>query len=189
MTSSDHLDSALSTLQHIENLDARAQALEERRIEAEEQMLHRVGAAYEAGQLSLPDLIEIYERYKQLNLAGRMTRWNAAIPIYWSVVPTLSRHIPNAPGGTWSGAWPFDPDDRLPPTKSFIVYVLFDATNEPIYVGSSGHFRNRLKAHARNGIIFVRWWACPAADREAAYQLEEKLLRERLPKLNKRAGR
>lgn len=184
----DHLTSAVATLQHIEKLHARAQTLEALRVDAEEQLLHRVGAAYDAGQISAAELTEIYERYKMLSLVGRAQRWNEAISVTWHRMPNLWRWEPNGPAGTWVGPWPIEDTDPTPPPGSFIVYVLFDATNEPIYVGSTGDFRIRLKQHAKKK-PFVNWQAYAVEDRESAYELEVRLLRERLPLLNKRVGR
>jgi len=186
---SDYVTSAVATLQHIEKLHTRARTLDALRLDAEEQLLHRIGAAYDAGQISDAELIEIYERYKLLRLVGRTQRWNEAISVTWRHMPNLWRWEPNGPAGTWVGSYPIGEKDPTPPPGSFIVYVLFDATNEPIYVGSTGDFRVRLKQHHKKQKPFVYWQAYAVEDRESAYQLEERLLRERLPRMNKRARR
>ena len=183
------LISAAATLQHIGNLNDRATKLMALRIEAEEQLLHRLAGAWLAGDLGAAELVEIHRRYKQLGFPGRMTRWNEAMPVPWNRVRYLTRWIPNGPEGTWLGPWPTGADDPVPPPKAFVVYVLFAASNEPIYVGSTGNFHTRLHRHAVEGKPFVHWQAYPAADREAAYRLEDRVLREQLPALNKRAGR
>lgn len=185
--------SAASTLQHIENLHARIQKLEAMRLESELQFLHRVGAAYHAGELDRHDLAIIQDRYQQLGLTGRSKRWDAAIPVGWGDLSYDARmgrvHAPNGPEGTWVGSWPFAKEDRLPRNGTAVVYVLFDASNEPIYVGSSGSLRTRLKAHARAGKPFVAWRASRNANREEAYQVEDRALKERKPPLNKKRGR
>lgn len=187
------MTSAHATLQHIENLHARAQKLEALRLEAEDQFLHRVGMAWRAGELSRSDLAEIQDRYQQLALVGRSKRWDAAIPVGWGDLSYDARmgrvHEPNGPEGTWVGSWPEAAADRMPRNRTPVVYVLFDAANEPIYVGSTGTLRARLKRHAKDGKPFVAWQAYRAADREAAYQLEVRLLKERMPPMNKKAGR
>jgi len=185
----DHLTSAMSTLQHIEKLHLRAQQLEALRVEAEEQLLHRIGNAYASGNLTAEALSEVYDRYSALRIPGRTLRWNEAVPILWIRMPRLPKWQPNGPAGTWIGPWPLGDDDALPMPGSCVVYILFDAFNEPIYVGSTGDFRIRLKAHAKQKKPFVRWQAYVTDDREAAYRLEVKLLKEHLPRLNKRVGR
>lgn len=187
------LTSAHATLQHIENLHARAQKLEALRIEAEEQLVQRVGSAYRAGKLTRSDLAIIQDRYQQLALVGRSKRWDAAIPVGWGDLSYDARmgreHAPNGPEGTWIGSWPFAAEDRFPRPRTAVLYVLFNAANEPIYVGSTGKLRARLKAHARDGKPFVAWRASPAVDREAAYQIEDRALKERMPPMNKKRGR
>lgn len=185
----DYLTSAMSTLQHIENLYDRAEMLTERRLDAEEQMLHRASAAFRTGRLDAVGLYEIYEQYKALQIPGRMARWNAVMPIKWQQMHNAVRWQPNEMTGTWSGTWPLSDRDHRPAPRVSVVYVLFDAHNEPIYVGSTADFRIRLKAHAKDGKPFVRWQAYPSADREAAYLLEDRLLRERKPRLNRKASR
>lgn len=185
----DHMDSACATLQHIENLHNRIRKLQAQRIQAEEQLLHRAGNAWRAREMSSLHFWLVFRRYKRLKIDGRMKRWNAIMPVSWTQMPNLRRWDPNGPAGTWVGPWPIGAADRRPPPDSFVVYVLFDAANEPVYVGSTGDLRARLRVHAKNGIAFITWQAYAAADREAAYRLEEKVLRERLPPLNKRAGR
>jgi hypothetical protein len=181
--------SADASLQHVELLHNRLLKLEALRNEAEHQLLHRLGGDYAAGRLGLQDLIDLHRDYRRLAIPGRMTRWNKAISIRWNQMRKANTWIPNGPAGSWVGRYPRFEDDACPPTNSFVVYVLFDAANEPIYVGSTGDLKTRLKTHSNQGKPFVHWQAYEAEDREAAYLLEEKLLRERLPPLNKKAGR
>lgn len=75
-------------------------------------------------------------------------------------------------------------DDARPPTGQAVAYVLYDGL-EPVYIGSTGHFSARLARHRRDK-TFDRWTAYPCADREAAYLLEDQLLAERFPPLNRR---
>jgi hypothetical protein len=185
--------SVVATLQHIENLHARARKLEALRIVAEEQLVQRIGTAYRAGELAGSDLAAIQERYRRLDVTGMATRWNAAVPEKWNDLAYEARmgrrHAPNGPEGTWAGSWPPAPEDRQPRLGTAVVYVLFDSANEPIYVGSTGRFLHRLKAHVRDGKPFVAWQACPAASREAAYRIEDRVLNEHLPSMNKKRGR
>lgn len=99
------------------------------------------------------------------------------------------RAPPNGPEGTYVGVAPLPGDDVAPLEGTPVVYVLFDEDNEPCYVGSTQNLRARLNAHLTNGKQFVRWQAYPCASREDAYVLEERLLVERMPRLNRRRGR
>jgi len=183
----------MATLQHVANLNARIQKLEAARLEAEEQLVHRVGSAVHAGNLTRSELSAIHAAYQAMGIVGRSKRWDAAVPVSWGDLNYAARmgerHAPNGPEGTWVGSWPFAREDRLPRVGTAVLYVLFNAANEPIYVGSSGNLRQRLKAHARDGKPFIAWQAYPSTDREAAYQLEDRLLKERKPPMNKKAGR
>lgn len=100
-----------------------------------------------------------------------------------------ARATPNGPGGTWVGTYPFDQYCPMPPKGTPVVYFLYNLAGERIYAGSSSHLQNRLVGHARQGKEFVRWNAVPCPDREAAYRLEDQLLRDHKLPLNVRAGR
>ncbi|MFF0822465.1 GIY-YIG nuclease family protein [Micromonospora haikouensis] len=100
-----------------------------------------------------------------------------------------ARANPNGPGGTWVGTYPFDQYCPMPPKGTPVVYFLYDAADTQVYAGSSSELQKRLVGHARQGKVFVRWSAVPCSDREAAYKLEDQLLRDHKLPLNVRAGR
>lgn len=183
-----------ATLQHIDLISARIATLTQAQIEAEEQVIHRLAVDYRAGRI---DIEQLYERYLWLRdraAAGFWKRWNWAMPHAATtkqirhVVLRIRRHTPD-PDGNWRGAYPFGDADRYPTTPTPVVYVLFDDANEPCYVGSTDDFRGRARAHAKDGKRFARWLVYPCTDREAAYELEERLHREHLPYLNRKVGR
>lgn len=102
--------------------------------------------------------------------------------------------------GYWSGVANLDMHAHRPPDGQAVVYVLFDDQNVPCYVGSTEKFKTRIDTHYRNGPggnrsrpergkEFERWVAYPCPDREAAYQLENRLLKEHKPYLNRKASR
>lgn len=93
------------------------------------------------------------------------------------------------PDGTWRGEWPLAGSDSLPANGACVVYVLYDTPNEPCYVGSTQNIRARLKRHRMDGKEFAWWSAFGCADREAAYRLEERLLSEWQPYLNRKRTR
>ena len=196
-----------ATLFHVGLIAGKVEKLVAAQVEAERQVLHRVGRDFAAGRLSIEGLLEFYQRYRDLvwparedgkrryvERPGFSNLWNEAIEPHSSQVANtakaawfLKRHEPNE-GQGWSGEWPLRADDPRPRTGQCVVYVLFDDSNSPCYVGSTSGLKGRLQAHQRDK-SFRRWVAHPCANREAAYELEVRLLQEHKPYLNKRVGR
>jgi predicted GIY-YIG superfamily endonuclease len=182
------------TLQHIELIRGKIARLKQAQEEAEEQVIQRAASDYRAGRLGIEDLQALYLSIKQRTVGGILFRWNrhmpdeAAVQTIRHTVKRLRRHQAD-PDGVWRGSYPLDPSSRFPASGTSVVYVLFDKANDPCYVGSTSGFDGRVKTHHREGKRFVLWMAHPCADREAAYQLEARLLREHKPYLNKKAGR
>lgn len=183
------------TLQHIALLASRRDRINAAQLEAERQVIHRAACDFEAGRLDAEDLYAFYMRYKQHALPGFSRLWNERMPIgaqriggllYQQRVRGERHRLP--PDGAWRGEWPLSDGVTFAPARQSVVYVLFDAFNEPCYVGSTQDLRKRLQAHARDGKEFTRWMAHPCANRKAAYELETKLLGEYKPYLNKRAA-
>lgn len=181
--------SLLPTAQHIELLYAKERRLEEARREAQEQFFHSIGAAYRSGEISDRELIAIFLHVRAAKVPRSMTYWNASVGITWQKVVSLMENLPNGPEGSWVGEWPCHQRASSPISGIPVVYVLYDAANEPIYVGSTGNFRQRMSAHVSQGKEFVYWQAHRCRDREHAYQMEVQLLGQRLPRLNFKVGR
>lgn len=179
--------SSRATLQHIQLLNRRITKLTEAREQAEEQLLHRAAASYRSGEMSLSNLIELYWHYQEAGSPGKSRRWNAHFDLTYQAMGMLP--APNGPEESWVGEWPLSEGAPCAIRGLAVVYVLFDAENAPCYVGSTGKLRTRLSQHARSGKQFTYWQAHPCRDREHAYQLEEQLLRQHMPYLNRRAGR
>jgi len=185
-----------ATYQHISLLNRKRDLLRASQIAAEEQFLCRIGQIYSARQISEVELAFMYRAYAAFAVPGFLKRWQENIPVTPGRVQyilrdleTTERHAPNMPDGTWAGSWPLGRGDRVPMFNTCVVYVLYDAANEPCYVGSTQNLKSRLKDHRKDGKPFVRWTAFACPDREAAYQLEEKLLGEQQPYLNKKRYR
>lgn len=182
-----------ATHQHIALLNRKREQLHAAQIAAEEQFLCHVARVWREGRLTEPELALTYRAYADVGALGYGKRWNATIPVDHRRLSNLLRQPgrgqPNMPDGTWRGSWPLAEGDSLPVNGTCVVYVLYDAVNEPCYVGSSQNVRARLKRHRMDGKEFAFWTAFPCADREAAYQLEERLLVEYQPYLNKKRGR
>lgn len=179
-----------STIQHIELINTKLCRLLTAQAQAENQLIHRVASDYNAGRIGEREVYEIYIRVKPMTIEGFGTRWNVSFSGRLSTrrIRSVVLNLPDS-DGNWRGTCPLPSRDSSPPTGQSVVYVLFDAENVPCYVGSTEDFRPRLKAHLRDGKPVVRWLAYPCADREAAYVLETRLLRERKPYLNRRVGR
>lgn len=184
-----------ATHEHIFLLNRKRAMLRASQIEAEEQFLYRVGQLHADRELTEVDLAYVYRAFAYIAVPGFLRRWQAAIPVpagrmqyILRHLATEDRHAPNMPDGTWRGTWPLNGG----PVSAYdicVVYVLYDEANVPCYVGSSLDLKARLKWHAEDGKSFAWWTAFACADREAAYQLEEKLLAEHQPYLNKKRYR
>jgi len=184
-----------ASLGHVTLLRDKQATLREAQVAAEGQILHRAGVMYETGEIDDAGLIAFYEAFRTVALPGFTKRWDAAIPMTAARLQNARarlrhqrRHAPNMPDGTWLGTLPLS-DSGTPADGTPVVYVLYDAGSQPCYVGSSDHLRARLQQHERDGKPFTAWTACRCGDREAAYELEDRLLKEYKPYLNKRAGR
>lgn len=190
------LDDYTATLQHVGLIKAKRDKLETAQREAEQQLLHRVALDYRAGRIDIGDLAELQEAFRTASAdRGFSTRWNAIVPETWVAVTGHARREgrgwfkPNGPGGTYVGPYPCPHTVPHPRLGTSVVYVLFDWQNIPCYVGSTGQLRIRMKSHEREGKRFTSWQAYLCEDRELAYELEHRLLREHKPYLNKKASR
>lgn len=184
------------TLFHLELIRRKLDKLCAAQLDAERQVLHRIGRDYAAGLLSEDDLHELHQRYRasvvHLKRPGFTKLWDEAIALQSSTMSNfwlIQRHRPNEEGA-WSGESPLGQRAPRPPDGQAVVYVLFDHENVPCYVGSTEKFKQRIDTHTRDASKpFVRWAAYPCPDREAAYVLEDRLLRAHKPYLNRRAAR
>jgi len=185
------IGSLLATLGQIERTSARIERLAASQADAEAQLACAAHRAYRTGEATFADIAAIYQRLRLTGLVGFSKRWDAEVTtseIRSGVLGRGARVTPNGSHGTWEGAWPLG-DEPAPVTGTSVVYVLYDASNAPCYVGSTFRFRSRLHHHAKDGKRFVRWVAHPCRDREEAYALETRLLREHRPYLNRKTGR
>lgn len=184
-----------ATTRHIELIDQKTARLAQARTDSLAQLFTSVRNDYNAGRLNRYDLLHLYKGLRERVGAGLAPAWDAVgMPISagW-IITRLTRWDEYARNGpdelSWVGVFPIAPGDAAPFADEPVVYVLYDASNEPVYVGSTNGFRKRLRDHWKDGKRFVAWMAVPCVNRERAYELEEALLRQRMPKLNKRATR
>lgn len=178
-------ESTSSTIQHVERLTRKIDQLDETRRDAVAQLVHRIAQEYRSGLVELVDLLAAYDRLKATAGPGWGTAWLAVELPRRAAIVSLIAALPNGPGGSWwgTGAYP-SADHPMPPPAQSVVYVLYDAANEPCYVGSSEQFRTRLRTHIREGKTVTYWTAFPCADRDSAYRLEDRLLKQHKPYLN-----
>ncbi len=118
-----------------------------------------------------------------------MNAWDEIVGTPWKRVAQFAKRLPNGPEGSWTGEYPIAAGAPSPLSGAAVVYVLFDEANAPCYVGSTHTFRARLRRHEKDGKRFVRWQAHPCDDRDHAYRLEDRLLRQHMPYLNRKASR
>lgn len=184
-----------STLDHMTRLRDKRARLAAAQLDAERQVLARMASAHRDYLVTFEDLGDFYEQFRQIADVGFGARWDEVFKIpyatlrAWITNKRNPRWHPNGHGGSFFGEWPLTLNAPRPKVGRSVVYVLFDVQLMPCYVGSTKNFQYRLAAHQRDGKPFTRWVAYPCDDREAAYALEDKLLKEHRPYLNRKASR
>ncbi len=176
-------------LQHIALLQGRIARLAAALDDAQDQLLHRLGSAHRTGDITDAQLVAAWRLFCAADTPAKSRHWNEHVDIPYQRMIHVENQLPNGPSGSWFGDWPYPSGAPAPLSGTPVVYVLFDEVHKPCYVGSTKNFSARLSAHAKDGKIFVHWQAHPCRSREDAYQLEERLLKQHKPYLNRRAGR
>lgn len=178
-----------ATLAHCLLLRRKIDTLTGSLAESMAQMFTSADREYRAGRLTLDDLAALYEQARALG-PGFTKVWSENMSVSAGEIRGHAYRL----GGSvpanlyWSGPYPYD-KSRRPIDGVAVVYVLYDASNEPIYLGSTEHFGDRMRAHRRSGKRIAWWLAFPCESREAAYLLEGGLLAARKPPLNIKVGR
>lgn len=185
----DLATSMSSTLQHIRLIQEKEARLAQARHEAMEQVLHRIATEYRAGSITYEQLCVALTAIRDARHQGAMRLWDEVVGVPWKRLAQYAKRLPNGPEGSWVGEYPIPANAPIPIYGVSVVYVLFDETNQPCYVGSTNKFSPRMTAHEKGGKRFVRWQAHPCEDREHAYRLEGRLLRQHKPYLNRKASR
>ncbi|MEH0417874.1 GIY-YIG nuclease family protein [Streptomyces sp. B21-083] len=185
----DLATSMSATFQHIGLIQAKEDRLAEARWDALRQVLHRIGAEYRAGAITYTQLCGVLTAVRATKQQGAMRLWDDIVGVPWQRLAQYGKRLPNGPEGSWVGDYPIPADAPMPIYGVPVVYVLFDEANAPCYVGSTDKLSPRLTAHAKNGKHFVRWQAHLCDDRDHAYRLEDRLLRQHKPYLNRKASR
>jgi hypothetical protein len=188
------LDLVSADLDRIDTLTRSVVELEGLINEAQLRVLARIAAAHKTGRIDRDDLQDLYVRYRDAN--GHRNRfgqlWTDIVGVSTAGLcrpELMTRYQPNMPDGSWRGPFPLRDTEHRPRAGVNVVYALYDRQDEPCYVGSTGDFRARLRAHKADGKRFTTWAAWPCKDREEAYQREVQLLRASMPYLNRKVAR
>jgi predicted GIY-YIG superfamily endonuclease len=197
---------AKATLDHIVAVDRKIDQLREKKLDAEEAFLCRLRTLYAQELFTIDDLVSLAESWAPCYFeAGWEERWvSAGLPSVEdlrSIWAETIKYTPTGPHGSWTN---YDPrwdrslpdwvsctpsdENPMPPRGQSVVYVLYDRFGIPCYVGSTGDFPQRLKWHLKDRKPVVVWVAFPCDNREAAYSLEDRLLKQHMPYLNKKRG-
>lgn len=182
------------TAAHINIIQAKLYRLEQAKRDSWEQLLTAAARMHRRGDLTSAQLLAFQRDMRASYGPGLAAVWNRNISIPLNKLRHVVAHeerIAEERNRThWHGSWPVDGRDPVPSAGMPVVYVLLDGDGVPAYIGSTDFFRSRMKSHNRNHPgVFDRWVLYVCDDREAAYDLEVQLLRQKLPYLNKRAGR
>jgi len=163
------------------------------------EIMSSVRAEFDAGRLNRDDLLDMMEEMRDVYGSGYSTLWAQYMPDGTTALELRTEtqrrrwFLANRPNGPapdmWVGTIPECWTAPMPVVGEAVVYMLFDADGEPVYAGSSGTFRTRLKTHLRDKPGIVSWTAVLCDNREDAYQREDEILKLRLPKYNRKASR
>ena len=181
--------SVSATLQHIGLIQEKEARLAQARREAMEQVIHRIASEHRAGRLTHEQLCVAMVAIRATQHKGAMKLWDETVGVPWQRLAQYAKRLPNGPAGSWVGEYPIPANAPIPIYGVPVVYVLFDENNTPCYVGSTDKLSPRLTAHGKDGKRFVRWQAHPCDDRDHAYRLEDRLLKQHKPYLNRKASR
>lgn len=131
------------------------------------------------------DLLDAAKGLKILHGSGYSTRLKTA-GFKSSTIQSLEAEVrakSNDGEGRWCGTWPLGAEDKRPASGTWIVYQLLDG-DSLLYIGSTGDFRTRLKAHEREKSF--NSWRASRCDNEAHCRALETVLIDRYrPLLNR----
>lgn len=179
-----------ATEQHLDLLVAKRDKLNALIIQAEEQFALSVYREWQSGALTWDDLNDAYEKLRTNGISNFSRRWAAAGLPRVNEIQHQVRYNRTPKDGYWHGRYPWSTKDvGIPPKGTSVVYVLFDAALDAIYVGSTQHFTSRMRRHHLDGKHFTSWVAHPCDSREHAYELEAQFLAQYMPSLNVKRGR
>lgn len=175
-----------ATEQYIQLIRGKRAQLERVQIDAERQFITCVAREHAAGRVSWTELIRVHRFLREGALPGWYQRWQEELPYS---AHELKRMEAIHETEEWSGVgMDVYNDPGRPPKGAYVVYLLCDDTGEPIYVGSTQSFANRLSHHRRDK-VWASWRAYRCDNRQHAYEVESRFLRQYKPRLNKQGAR
>lgn len=190
-----------SSIEHLTRAGKRIETLRTTIRDTEEQIAHRMGVAVRFGTMSYDEACQVIAEVKRYLEPGWMKRWeehsglpiakmNHAISADGRLDPRFERNETWGWSGTYShDGYPSKTSFPRPAKGVSVVYILFAGDGTPLYVGSTHVFAERVKRHYIDGKPVKFWQAYLCSDREAAYQMEDRLLKEHMPVMNRKAGR
>jgi len=184
-----------ATAGHLAVVQRKLDLLNRAKQDAWAQVLTATARLYAAGDLRADDLVRLLDEMRTWYGPGFSKTWDRVF-----TGPVAAKSVRHLAGRerrlrrdeairTWEGTFPLD-GQLVPGAGVPVVYVLFDELNEPVYVGSTECFWTRMSGHhIRREHRIDFWVAYRCNDREHAYEVEERLLAEHKPRLNKRTTR
>lgn len=184
-----------ATAGHLAVIQRKLDKLNEAKADSWEQLLTAVRRKYRAGELDAVDLVDLLNEMKEWHGPGFSLVWDRVFT--GAIAAKAVRHQAHREAllkrdaglSVWQGRFPLG-GQRTPRRGVPVVYVLFDEHNVPAYVGSTEDFWARMSGHhIRAGRRIEYWTAHRCRNREDAYLMEERLLAEHKPYLNKKTTR
>lgn len=176
----------LATEQHIRLLQTKRERLAEAQIEAERQYVMSVSREHQAGSVSWTELERTYHVVRDGGLPGWCQRWEESLPYTIRYIKTMAARTEI---DKWSGTgMNVHLDPGRPPRGAYVVYILFDQDNHPVYTGSTQSFANRMSHHRRDKVR-ASWVAYRCDSRAHAYEVESRFLRQYKPPVNRQGAR
>ena len=128
-------------------------------------------------------LLEAMQGFRVVYGSGWARRLKTSgLPDVKSVEATL-RGVCNDGEGRWRGGYPLEQTASRPARGTWVVYQLLNG-DELLYIGSTGAFAERIKAHGRTK-EFDSWRAAECQDERHCRQLEAALIDHYRPPLNR----
>jgi hypothetical protein len=164
-------------VQHIRLLQNKRHTLTDALVGAELQFLAALRRERDAGHTTWRELRDAYATLAAGGLRGLEARWMDAIGISPERVAANAKWEAIGTGEVWKGHWPLHRGERFPPTGRYVVYVLFDADTQPIYVRGTNRCAHQFAGHRLSLKRHPSWMAFACVNRSGADELEARLLR------------
>lgn len=170
------------TATEMQALIAQCEALKRERENLASEYLLEVADTFAAGDLDRT--ISALTAFKALYGRGYAKKAeDAGLPTLQQLERTVLGAC-NDGDNRWTGPSPLTPTTKRPLAGTWVVYQLLDADGSLLYIGSTGDFAGRVKAHARNK-SFSSWRAAACKSERDCRDLETALIDRYRPPLNR----